>query len=84
MNKQLLSLYGLKYNPFTTAIPTEALHVYPQLESLLWRIENNFVREGGFALLSGEPGTGNNLQNPTSNSVTRLTSIHLKTTRNCL
>ena len=58
MNKQLLSLYGLKYNPFTTAIPTEALHVYPELENLLWRIENNFVREGGFALLSGDPGTG--------------------------
>lgn len=58
MNKQLLALYGLKYNPFTQNVPTEALHAYPKLESFLWRIENSFIREGGFALVSGEPGTG--------------------------
>lgn len=58
MNKQLLALYGLKYNPFTQEVPTEALHINPQLENFLWRIENSFIREGGFALISGEPGTG--------------------------
>jgi general secretion pathway protein A len=58
MNKKLLALYGLKYNPFTPEIPVEALHLYPKLESFCWRIEHNLIREGGFALISGEPGTG--------------------------
>ena len=58
MNKKLLALYGLKYNPFIQTVPTEALHAYPKLENFIWRIENSFIREGGFALLSGEPGTG--------------------------
>ena len=58
MNKKLHALYGLKYNPFVQDIPTEALHIYPKLENFFWRIEHSFVREGGFALLSGEPGTG--------------------------
>ena len=26
MNKKLLALYGLKYNPFTHDVPIEALH----------------------------------------------------------
>lgn len=58
MHKKLLALYGLKYNPFTTDVPSEALHIYPALENFFWRIEHSFIREGGFALLSGEPGTG--------------------------
>lgn len=58
MNTKLLALYGLKFNPFTPDIPTEALHVYPKLESFCWRIENSLIREGGFALLSGDPGIG--------------------------
>lgn len=58
MNKKLLSLYGLKYNPFTPDVPTEALHIYPKLENFCWRIEHGLIREGGFALLSGDPGTG--------------------------
>lgn len=58
MNTKLLALYGLKYNPFTPEVPTEALHVHPKLENFCWRVEHGFVREGGFALISGEPGTG--------------------------
>jgi general secretion pathway protein A len=58
LNTKLLALYGLKFNPFTTDIPIEALYVHPRLESFLWRIENAFIRDGGFALISGEPGTG--------------------------
>lgn len=27
MNQQLLALYGLKWNPFTAEVPTEALYV---------------------------------------------------------
>jgi type II secretory pathway predicted ATPase ExeA len=58
MNKKLLALYGLKWNPFAPALPTEALFLTPKIEHFLWRIEHALVREGGFALVSGDPGTG--------------------------
>lgn len=58
MNKKLLALYGLKYNPFNPDVPTEALHVHQKLEGFCWRVEHALLREGGFALVSGEPGTG--------------------------
>lgn len=58
MKTKLLALYGLKYHPFTPDIPTAALHVYPKLNDFCWRIENSFIREGGFSLISGNPGTG--------------------------
>src|SRR3989338_2550228 len=58
MNTNLSSLYGLKYNPFTSDVPVEALYRYPKLEDFCWRIEHSLIREGGFALVSGEPGTG--------------------------
>ena len=58
MNKKLLALYGLKWNPFSTEIPTEALHRTPQIENFLWRVQQSLIREGGFALISGDPGTG--------------------------
>jgi len=58
MNQKLLALYGLKYNPFIPEVPTEALHVPPKLENFCWRIEQAHLREGGFALVHGEPGSG--------------------------
>jgi general secretion pathway protein A len=57
VNKKLLSLYGLKWNPFTPDVPAEALLVTPKIESFAWRIEQ-LVREGGFAAIHGDPGTG--------------------------
>jgi type II secretory pathway predicted ATPase ExeA len=57
MNKKLLSLYSLKFNPFSPEIPTAALWVTPPLENFCWRIEQQ-VGEGGFALALGDPGTG--------------------------
>ena len=57
MNKKLLSLYSLKFNPFSPEIPALALWVAPPLESFCWRIEHQ-VGEGGFALAIGDPGTG--------------------------
>jgi len=57
MNKKLLSLYSLKFNPFSPEIPTAALWVAPPLENFCWRLEQQ-VGEGGFALALGEPGTG--------------------------
>ena len=58
MNQKLLALYGLKWNPFTPEVPVEALHVSARLESFCWRIEHAQAREGGFALIHGEPGSG--------------------------
>lgn len=58
MNKKLLSLYGLKWNPFSPELPVEALYVTPKVESFCWRIEQQLIGEGGFALICGDPGTG--------------------------
>ncbi len=58
MNKKLLQLYGLKFNPFSPEIPTEALRRTPPVEAFLWKLEHALVQEGGFALITGEPGTG--------------------------
>ena len=58
MNKKLLALYGLKWNPFSPDIPNEALLTTPAIDDFCWRIENTHAREGGFALITGAPGTG--------------------------
>jgi len=58
MTKKLLSLYGLKWNPFSPELPTEALYVAPKVEHFRSRIEQGLIHEGGFALITGEPGTG--------------------------
>ena len=57
MNTKLLALYGLKWNPFGQGVPAAALHVTPRLESFCWRVQQ-LVGEGGFALLTGTPGSG--------------------------
>ena len=57
MNKKLLALYGLKWNPFAPDVPVEALHVTRRIESFCWRVQQ-LVGEGGFALVTGAPGTG--------------------------
>jgi general secretion pathway protein A len=57
MNKKLLALYGLKWNPFAPDVPVEALHVSRRIESFCWRVQQ-LVGEGGFALVTGAPGTG--------------------------
>lgn len=55
--KKLLSLWGLKWNPFSPELPSEGLLVTPKIESFAWRVEQ-LVQEGGFAMISGESGTG--------------------------
>jgi type II secretory pathway predicted ATPase ExeA len=57
MNKKLLALYSLKFNPFLPEVPVSALYVAPAIESFCWRMQNQ-VDEGGFAMISGDPGTG--------------------------
>ena len=58
MNHKLLALYGLKFNPFSPELPTKAIFVPPKVENFCWRIEHAQVREGGFAMIHGDPGTG--------------------------
>ena len=56
-SKRLQALYGLKWNPFSPELPSEALVATPKIEHFAWRVEQ-LVQEGGFALISGESGTG--------------------------
>ena len=58
MNKKLLALFGLTFNPFSPEVPVEALRLTPPVESFFWKIRQALLREGGFALIVGEPGTG--------------------------
>ena len=55
--KKLLALWGLKHNPFLPSIPTECLWSPPGLDVFFLKVES-LVRHGGFALISGEPGSG--------------------------
>ncbi len=56
-DKKIQQLFGLKWNPFTPDVPTEALCVTARLESFIWRVES-LVMDGGFAALIGDPGLG--------------------------
>jgi general secretion pathway protein A len=58
MTRTLLAPYGLKFNPFASELPAEALYQSPKIVDFFWRIENVLVREGGFAMITGDPGTG--------------------------
>ena len=69
MNKRLLNLYSLKFNPFSSQAPVTALWTPPQIQSFCWRIEQQ-VGEGGFALVAGDPGVG-------KSAALRLLSEHL-------
>ena len=57
MNRKLWGRYSLKYNPFSPEVPTEAFYVNPMVEDFCWRVEHQ-LREGGFAQVLGDPGTG--------------------------
>jgi general secretion pathway protein A len=57
MNKKLISLYGLKWNPFIAELPQEALVPTMKTNQFCWRVEN-LVAHGGFALITGAPGLG--------------------------
>jgi general secretion pathway protein A len=55
--KKLLSLWGLKWNPFSPELPSDGLLVTSKIDHFAWRVEQ-LVQEGGFALISGDSGTG--------------------------
>ena len=56
-NKKQLALYGLKWNPFLSDLPPEGLIETEGIQRFIWKIEN-LVMDGGFALITGDPGTG--------------------------
>ena len=56
-NKKLLSLFGIKWNPFSADIPAEGLYRSSMVENFAWRVENLII-DGGFALIVGDPGHG--------------------------
>jgi len=53
----LLSLYGLKWNPFLPGLPVEGVRVTGRIDAFGRRAET-YVREGGFAMITGAPGVG--------------------------
>lgn len=57
MNKRLLSVYSLKWNPFAPDVPVEGLWKSPTLTTFCQRLEY-LSQEGGFAMVTGEPGLG--------------------------
>lgn len=61
MNQKLLALYGLKWNPFSPELPDEAIYVPPKIENFCWRIQHAQIREGGFAMIHGDPGSGKSI-----------------------
>jgi general secretion pathway protein A len=57
---KLQTLYGLKFHPFRPDIPIEALHTTPTIDSFLRRVEYA-IADGGFAMITGEPGAGKSI-----------------------
>lgn len=57
MNQKLQTLYGLKFHPFRPDVPIEALFATPAIDAFLRRVEYS-IADGGFALITGDPGTG--------------------------
>ena len=70
INKKLMSLFGLKWNPFQPDVPAEALYRRNELQSFIWRVEN-LVLDGGIASITGEPGYGKSV-------ALRIVDEHLK------
>jgi type II secretory pathway predicted ATPase ExeA len=54
---KLLSVFGLKFHPFRPDVPVEALFTTPAVDSFARRVELG-IADGGFAMLTGDPGTG--------------------------
>lgn len=57
MTRKLHALYGAKWNPFAPGVPSAALYASPWIDSFCRRVRT-LAAEGGFALVTGTPGTG--------------------------
>lgn len=69
MSRQLRARFGLKWNPFQSELPIEALYLSPEIEHFSKRLEQ-LVQSGGFAMLCGDPGSG-------KSAAMRLVAHHL-------
>lgn len=58
MKPTWLEPLALKWNPFAPDVPVEALRPTAAIEHFCRRIEQSHLREGGFALITGDPGLG--------------------------
>jgi type II secretory pathway predicted ATPase ExeA len=70
MTTNLLSLFGLKFHPFRPEVPVEALHRTSGVDAFCGRVEHT-VGDGGFVLVTGEPGSGKSV-------ALRLLAQHLR------
>jgi hypothetical protein len=57
MITRLLSLYSIKFRPFIPDVPVEALYTPPPVDTFARRVELT-IADGGFAMITGDPGTG--------------------------
>lgn len=57
MNRSQLNYFSLKFNPFSNTLPIDALIVPPPVDAFCRRIEAS-LGDGGFAMVTGEPGCG--------------------------
>jgi len=57
MNPRMKAAFGLKFHPFRPDVPVEALHRTPRVADFVARAADALV-EGGYVLVSGEPGCG--------------------------
>lgn len=60
MIPKLQTLYGLKFHPFRPDVPLEALFPSASVDGFLRRIEFG-IADGGFAMITGDPGTGKSI-----------------------
>lgn len=51
------ALFGLKWDPFSPDVPTEALFTPPRVEHFFFRAEQQ-ARQGGFIAITGDNGNG--------------------------
>lgn len=54
---ELLTHFGLAFHPFRPDVPIEALWASPPIDSFTRRVALT-VTDGGFVMITGEPGTG--------------------------
>jgi type II secretory pathway predicted ATPase ExeA len=59
-SSKMMALYGLKWNPFLPSVPAEGAFPSPRIDSFARRCEM-YLRDGGFAMLTGAPGVGKSI-----------------------
>ncbi len=58
---KLLSLYGLKFHPFRPDVPPDALFTTPRRRAASSAASSFGIADGGFAMITGDPGTGQSI-----------------------